>query len=47
MSSFISFAVALSYGLAVGSVVFVAGLKMIGADDAAAVRAQLEPTIPQ
>ena len=44
MSHFVSFAVALSYGLAVGSVVFIAGLKMIAADDADDLRARLDPS---
>jgi hypothetical protein len=41
MSQLASFAVALSYGLAVGSVVFLAGLKMIAADDREEIRARL------
>lgn len=42
MFNFASFAVALSYGLAVGSVVFIAGLKMIAADDAADLRSRVQ-----
>lgn len=34
-------AVAMSYGLTCGAVIFLAGLKMIGEDDAASLRARV------